>query len=74
VRLEGSGKLIGSRDVRVATGATVPVTQQVPIYHPDRFQQDEQIDSGETLQNQEDEKQEEKDRFPFRRNTTSGRT
>jgi hypothetical protein len=62
VRLEGSGKLVRSGDVRVATGATVPATQQAPIYRPDRSQQDEQIDLGETLQDLDDEKQEEKDR------------
>ena len=62
VRLEGSGKLVRSRDVRVATGATGPATQQAPIYRPDRSQQDEQIDLGETLQDLDDEKQEEKDR------------
>jgi hypothetical protein len=44
VRLDGSGKLVRSRDVRVATGATVPATQQAPIDRPDRSQQDEQID------------------------------
>src|SRR5688572_23568190 len=40
----------------------VPATQQAPIYRPDRSQQDEQTDLGETLQDLDDEKQEEKDR------------
>jgi hypothetical protein len=63
VRLNGTGKLLRSRDVHVATGATVAATQQAPICSPDTSQQEEQIDLGETLQEQEDEKQEQKDLF-----------
>jgi hypothetical protein len=55
LRLKDSGKLVGSRYVRVATGATVPATQQAPIYRPDTHQQDDKSTCGETLQDQEDE-------------------
>lgn len=61
VRIEGSGKLVRLRDVRVATGATVPATQQASNYRPDRFQQEGQTDLGESPQDLDDEKQEEKD-------------
>jgi hypothetical protein len=63
VRSEDSGKLLRSKDVRFATGTTVSATQQAPIYRADTHQQDEQLKLGETLQEEEDEKQEQKDRL-----------